>query len=447
MPLLPFAVAERWREETIISGGAETAETAGPLLFSRPDAQDYLEVAAWYRGLGDYPSADAVLKRALKDLPASALSPLVYYYLASDARAEQDATGARSFAAEAAAASYHKVFPQRLSDALVLAEAIAQSPVDARAKYYLGNFFFARGRYEDAARLWFQALGGGFDYSVLDRNLGVYAWRVKRDRKAAAGFYAQALQLAPGDYRLYTDLDEIYAQLGDTAHRADVFAKAPAAVLDRDTVRVRRALLDVEQRRYDQALVLLTGHRFKPWEGGEVVRRIYVRANLEQGKSKLRARRAQEAEAAFRRALEYPADLGVGKPDKPHDEQALYWLGEALEAEGKRNGARQAWGEAVAEGKAAGPFGRDSSGEPQVCAALALDKLGRTSEGQKILNDLASGPSKKNAGKNAGAYDFYVAGLAERARDHAHQAGSDFRRALELDPSLWEARLEAGNRE
>ena len=244
MPLLPFAVAERWREETIISGGAETAETAGAPLFSRPDAQDYLGVAAWYRGLGDYPSADAVLKRALKDLPASALSPLVYYYLASDARAEQDATGARSFAVEAAAASYHKVFPQRLSDALVLAEAIAQSPVDARAKYYLGNFFFARGRYEDAARLWFQALGEGFDYSVLDRNLGVYAWRVKGDRKSAAGFYAKAIQLAPGDYRLYTDLDEIYAQLGDTAHRADVFARAPAAVLDRDTVRVRRALLD-----------------------------------------------------------------------------------------------------------------------------------------------------------------------------------------------------------
>ena len=76
-----------------------------------------------------------------------------------------------------------------------------------------------------------------------------------------------------------------------------------------------------------------------------------------------------------------------------------------------------------------------------------MNKLGRTSEGQKILNELASGPSKKNAGKNAGAYDFYVAGLAERARDHAQQAGNDFRRALELDPSLWEARLEAGNRE
>src|SRR5438067_1199709 len=83
----------------------------------------------------------------------------------------------------------------------------------------------ARRRYEDAARLWFQALGEGFDYSVLDRNLGVYAWRVKGDRKSAAGFYAKAIQLAPGDYRLYTDLDEIYAQIGDTARRADVFAK------------------------------------------------------------------------------------------------------------------------------------------------------------------------------------------------------------------------------
>src|SRR5207249_8911757 len=138
------------------------------------------------------------------------------------------------------------------------------------------------------ARLWFQALGEGFDYSVLDRNLGVYAWRVKGDRKAAAGFYAQALQLAPDDYRLYTDLDEIYAQLGDTAHRAELFAKAPAAVLDRDTVRVRRALLDVEQRRYDQHPALPTGHRFQPLDCSEVLRRIHVRANLEHGTSTLR---------------------------------------------------------------------------------------------------------------------------------------------------------------
>jgi tetratricopeptide (TPR) repeat protein len=436
MPLLPFALAERWREGNAQGDGAQPGES-GP-LFARPDVQDYLEVAAWYRGLADYPSADAVLERALKELSAGSLSPLVYYYLASDARREQDAARASQAAAQAAAASYVKVFPQRLADAQVLAEAVTESPLDARAKYYLGNFFFAHGRYQDAATLWFQALGEGFDYAVLDRNLGLYAWLVKRDRKAAAGFYAKAIQLAPDDYRLYTDLDEIYAQLGETARRAELFAKAPTAVLDQDTVRVRRALLLVEQRHYDQALSLLTGHHFKPWEGGAIVRRIYVFANLEEGKSKLRAGKAPEAEAAFRHALEYPANLGVGKPDKPHDEQALYWLGGALEAEAKHDAARQSWQQAVAEDKAADPFGRESGGESQLYAALALNKLGQSSEAEKILNELASGASKPKPG----AHDLYIAGLVERARHREERARNDFRRALEMDPSLWQARLE-----
>jgi len=439
MPLLPMAVAEASREGVSAGGGAASrlAPSALPAIHC-PDAEDYLAAADWYRSLDDDRSADALLGAAVKSLPAHALSPLVDYTLASDARTAGKGGEAERFAAQGAAAPYAKVFPQRVSDAVVLADEVAHNPVDAHAEYYLGNFLFARGRYDDASKLWLEALGAGFDSSVLERNLGVYAWRVSKDLKAAAAYYRKAVDLAPDDYRLYLDLDEILSELGDTVGRDKLLDQAPASVRERDTVRVRRALLLVEQRHYPDALAALAGHAFKPWEGGEVVRRIYVAASVSEGRARLRDSDAHAAEESFRRALEYPANLGVGKPDHPHDEAAFYWLGEALAAERNNEGARNAWQQAIAEDQAVGPFGRESSGESQFYAALSMDKLGQTAVANAVLDRLLTEATETNAG----ARELYIAGLVERSRNHADQARQDFEGALKIDPTFWEARAE-----
>jgi tetratricopeptide (TPR) repeat protein len=432
MPLFPWALAERWRIASARAprtpAGDEAPRTWARSL--RRDAQTYLDVAAWYRSLGDLASSDAVLQAALKDLPSQAGSPMVYYYFASNARWQGAAKQAEEYAAKAASAAPEKVFPHRLEDALVLHEAVAQNPLDAHAQYFLGNFLFAHGRYEEASRAWFQALGGGFEYAVLARNLGLYAWRVKKEMAAAAGFYERAIQLAPDDYRLYVDLDEIYAQLGDSARRVKLMAQAPAAVLDRDTVRLRRALMLLQQKRYDQALEILMNHHFKPWEGGEIVRQVYVAANLEKGRANLGAGKSREAEETFRRATEYPVNLGVGKPNMPHDEQALYWLGEALEAAGNTEAARAAWQEAAG--------GERKTGVSRVFQAAALRRLGQEADAEKILNELLEVREKEKAS----ASRLYVAGLVERLRNREEPARESFRRALELDPAFWPARLE-----
>src|ERR1019366_9512834 len=145
----------------------------------------------------------------------------------------------------------------RQEDAWVIDEELRDHPLDAHALYLLGNYLFAHGRYDDGARYWSDALGQRFEYSVLMRNLGLYAWRVKNDLAGAAGFYEKAIKLAPEDYRLYADLDQIYFRLGKAGSREKLFAQAPASVLDRDVVRVRRALLLTQAREYDEAVALL----------------------------------------------------------------------------------------------------------------------------------------------------------------------------------------------
>jgi tetratricopeptide (TPR) repeat protein len=431
-PLFPWALAEQWR----LSSGGEAGDEASQGKKSwaaslTPGVETYLSVAAWYRSLDDLVSSDAVLKAALDELPAGSASPMVYYYLASNARREDKGNEAKQYAAEAAAAPFDKVFPHRLEDALVLDEARRENPLDAHAPYFLGNFLFAVGRYDDAARMWMQALGTGFEYSVLSRNLGVYAWRVKKDLEGAAGFFEKAIELAPEDYRLYVSLDEIYASLGDQAQREKLMANAPPTVAERDTVRVRRALVDLQQKRYGQALEALADHSFKPWEGGQVVRHVYVAANLEEGRASLAAGKPREAEPAFRRALEYPVNLGVGKPDKPHDEEALYWLGEALQAAGDAQGAKEVWSRAAVSGK-------DTDGTGRVFAALAMRRLGQTEEADKILDEFLQTASSEKAG----ASSLYAAGLVQRYRDLESEARKLFQRAIDVAPDFWPAQIE-----
>jgi tetratricopeptide (TPR) repeat protein len=337
----------------------------------------------------------------------------------------------------AAQASPNFVFPDRVSDAAVLREALAHNRSDAHAEYFLGNFLFAHERYQSAAELWSRAAGQGFQYSVLYRNLGVFAWKIKHDLNAAADGYRKAIDLDAQDFRLYVDLDELYTQMGETAPRGKLLSDAPADVQDKDAVRAREALLDVQTKEYDKALEALSSHQFKPWEGGQIIRELFVLANIEQGRQAYGASQFGAAERAFREALTYPENLGVGKPDHPNDEEALYWLGETLQAEGENGAARDAWQRAAATGNFQSEEGR-SPGSAEFYAALALDRLGDSDAAATILNRLATAPE----GPRPNPYDFYVAGLVAAHRNQPGSALADFRQALKLEPGLWQARFE-----
>jgi tetratricopeptide (TPR) repeat protein len=433
MPLLPYARAEQWIIQTSLEKAAPKPAGNVPKDWAvpyPPTADTYLEVAAWYRTLGDLAASNAVLQSALVRLPASAITPVVYYYLAANAREAGKDDQADEFARQGQAAPYTMVFPNRLEDASVIDDELRDHPLDTHAAYFVGNYLFAHDRFDEAARYWLEAFGQGFEYSVLLRNLGLYAWRVKKDLAGAAGFYENAVKLAPEDYRLYTDLDEIYFRMGKAGSREKLFAAAPASVLDRDSVRVRRALLLTQEREYDKAVQLLKDHHFKPWEGGVGVREIYVLTYLQKGRSALDDGKPLDAVLAFREALEYPPSLGVGKPDKPHDEETLFWLGEALKALDNTDAARAAWTQAAEEGQHA-------SEVATLYRGMALRRLGEVQEADKVLRTL----SEVKPGDKPSAAEWYAAGLLDLFDNRSDKAAAKFTAALEADPAYWPARL------
>lgn len=424
-PLYPLAQAERWR----LSEATPNAATPAQQMWAQTVGnrmQSYLEAAAWYLRLNDLASSDFILNAAVQAFPQSEVSPMVYYYLASNARREGQPERAQEYAGNAQAAPYEKLFLNRLSDVAVLQEALQADPKDAHAQYLLGNFLFQYGRYDEAERLWQSAEAAGLHYSVLYRNLGLYEWKVKHKLDEAATFYAKAVENDPKDFHLYVDLDAIYAETGATQERERLFARAPAEVLDRDPARSRYIVLLIEQGHFEKALSLLSNHNFKPWELGEDVRDIFVFANIEGGRQALTANDFKRGREYFDRAFEYPPNLGVGMPDKADDAAALYWSGIVLQKQGDQQGANRAWKKLADQ-----TGGRRLS---QYYQALALEALGQATKATDRLTELANG--------SGGAMNSYVAGLAELYRKHLQQARADFQKALEINPAFWQAQVE-----
>lgn len=439
VPLLPYALAEQWldkggnAEGTSPSRGETASSQAASEIWTRTinsDPQNYLAIASWYHELGAWQSSDALLHAALKNLQAQELSPMVYYYLASNARWEGDARQAEQYDDKAGSLSISQVFPNRICDAAVLMEAVSDYPTDSHAKYALGNFLFAHGRYDEAAGLWSTALEQGFENPVLLRNLGVYEWQVKKDLTKAGEYYARAIQLSPNDYRLYTDLDSIYELQRDNVLRANLFRDAPAEVLSQDTVRVRHAIFLIEQSEPDQALALLTNHVFKPWEGGVVVHDLFVRASMEEGERALDDQKPGQAAQGFRQAMQYPENLGTGEPAQPDTAEQQYWLGVALQTQGKTAEANSAWQSAAAQGEG-------TADVSAVFSALAYKKLGKDEQARQILEGCIQAAARPDAEANS----YFVAGMAEYYSRDLELARKDLDNALQLDPLLWQARV------
>jgi len=197
-------------------------------------------------------------------------------------------------------------------------------------------------------------------------------------------------------------------------------------VLDRDTIRARHALYFIEQFEPDRALALLANHRFKPWEGGVVIHSMYVRANIQKGRKALAAHNPAEAAEDFNKALEYPEDLGTGRPAQPEVSEQVYWLGVALAKQGKTAEATKAW-QTAARGSA----------KADVFSALAYRRLEQNDRAQQMLQQCIEAAGRPDAV----ADDFYLAGLAHRVQGDKDHAKENFDHALALDPLFWPARV------
>ncbi len=225
--------------------------------------------------------------------------------------------------------------------------------------------------------------------SIAWRNLGLAA-AAKNDLAQAAALFRKAIAARPSDQTLYRDLAEILiadgqrpdairlletmplemrppvvtAQIGSAgaspsqvigsagASPSQVIGSAgaspsqvtPLAGLRRAEITVLLAQAYADQQRHEDCLKLLESTPyFVNWEGQDVTWQLFHRAHLERGRQRLDHGDANGALADFEAALTYPANLNVGRSNKPEEAAAQYWRGRALAALGRAAAAQAAW--------------------------------------------------------------------------------------------------------
>src|SRR5690606_13351150 len=72
-------------------------------------------------------------------------------------------------------------FPNKLEDVLTFQKAIELNPTDAKALYYLGNFWFDKRQYEEAIECWEQSVRIADHFPTVHRNLSLAYYNKRND--------------------------------------------------------------------------------------------------------------------------------------------------------------------------------------------------------------------------------------------------------------------------
>ncbi len=316
--------------------------------------------------------------------------PMLHYASAYVSRLAGVEESANEALARAASAPAGCCFPSRLEEIDFLESAIEANPNDAKAPAYLGNLLYDKCRYEDAIACWERSVAVDPDYSVPWRNLGIAYYNVRHDAEAAVRAYALAMEANPHDSRLLYESDQLAKRLGvPNEERLALLCNRSDLVSERDDLSLELCLILTASGSPEQAVELMSGRYFAPWEGGEgVALASWTKAQLALGRRALDEGRTSEALGHFEEAESPPQNLGEARHLLANASDVWYWLGEAHEACGFRDESLY-WWEQAAQFK--GDF-QDmevrSYSEMTHYQALSLRRLGRLGEAESLLAGL-----------------------------------------------------------
>ncbi len=441
-PTDSLAAVEAWLAEPSVTHAARV------VACTRGLPQDYLECAWDYHAAGLVEEALRVLDLGIEHGPGApeplcvpheqCPHPMLRYTRAWLLAALGREGEGREEQARGAALPPGGVFPHRVEELEVLAWAVAVDPADAHAALYLGNLLYSLARREEAVARWAAALERDPSLAIAHRNLGLEAAR-RGETAEAERHYADAIAANPADYRYHREHDEMLRlRRAAVATRLTALEAAPPEVRARQDIAWRLAALRTAAGRHDEAIETLARHEFRPWEGAVQMRRVYVDALLARGRARLSLGDAEGAAADFEAALEYPANIGVGRLPEPGEARELYWAARARLEAGDAEGGRALVERALRES-----HGRASEGrayQTRVRLLLAGRGEGSRTEADEAGRALLTACAEAAEGSED-ARAWLALGLARQIRGQRAPAEAALHKALALDPALVEAGL------
>jgi len=353
----------------------------------RHNADSYIEYALDYAAAGLYEEAIRLLREAL---PCH--SPLVYYTLGYIALQQGAVVQAMDYYAQAVRMNPEKCFPNRLEEVVILHNAMLMNRADAKAPYYLGNFWYASQQYSKAIACWEQSIAIDDTFPTALRNLALAYYNKKGDQAKALQLLEKAFQLDPSDPRILMELDQLYRKMNYAfIDRLRLLESHLPLVEQRDDLYIERVTLYNQLGRYDDARRLMAARKFHPWEGGEgKVTGQYLRCHLEPAQQAIREKRFEEALQLLQATEAYPPNLGEGKLNTIEENDVNYYKGIAYLGLGDQENARH-WLTKATVGMAEPQqafFYNDPQPDQLFYQALAWRALGNPEKAESLFRKL-----------------------------------------------------------
>jgi tetratricopeptide (TPR) repeat protein len=367
-------------ERHLLSGDTTFEQVA------RRQAHTYVEIALAYTHAGLYDDAlDLLQQPGLAD-------PMLHYYLAWLHTLAGDEAQAKKALAAPSAPNPVACFPNRLESVLALQTALRLNPADGQAALHLGNFWYAHRRYAEAIACWEQAREVPAVAPQAHRNLGLAYYNKLCEPERARETYERAFALDPSDARVFYELDQLHKKLNaPPSERLARLEDHADLTSQRDDLMIERISLLNLLGRHAEALDLLMGRNFHPWEGGEgKVTGQYVVSLVEIARQLIEQADCARAVTCLERAQTYPPNLGEGKLYGAQENHIFYYLGCAHRATGEVDRAAACFEKAaVGLSEPASPlYYNDQPPDMIFYQGLARRELGRADEAESIFAKL-----------------------------------------------------------
>jgi len=375
-------------ERYLISNKIEDLNTFENLL--RGYAHNYNEFSLDYALAGQFDEAISLLKVHTES--QEEVYPMVYYFMGW--YYEQKAENKKALEAfeKASKMSDNYCFPNKIEEVLALQAACNINPLDAKAFYYLGNFWYASRQYKEAQECWETSLKLDESHAITHRNLALLYFNKTNQKALAKEHLEKAFELDSGDARLLMELDQFYKKINIPVNtRLAILEDDLELTNSRDDLYLERVSLYSLKGDFEKARALMSSRQFHPWEGGEgKVPFQYLTSQVEFAKQKINLNNFTEAIDLLEQAKIYPHNLGEGKLHGTVENDIDYWLGCAHEGIGNSEKANSYF-ELASEGlsdPSPAIFYNDQQPDKIFYQGLALQKLGKQEEANKRFKNL-----------------------------------------------------------
>lgn len=388
-------------EQYLSRPDAEALEAFQSLITNEFPYQTYLELAATYLKYNQKTDALKVLEIS----PEHALVDLWMAFL--DEKQQESALDALL------AKSIAFVLPYR-KETLAMLKQAREKRTHWKLDYYLALNLMAFNEAAQAANL-LTGIGETPEEATFYLNRALLL--EKADKRDPLADLKKAWETDPAQWRHWQHLARYRAENGEEEEALSLLKEATNRfsgnyVLEMDYIRVLNSL-----GQYKKAMALLDKIHVLPYEGAGEGRALFETVYLNAALEDLQAKRWKSARTKLEKSLEWPENLGVGKPFTTNETVQDYLLGLVAKAQNQENLFRSHMQQVVAATADMSP-----NRSEQLLALYALEALGENEAASALWEEIQEEGNEETV--------RFIGGLYPGTEEAMRSGSGDRREAL-----------------